>query len=113
MRIKMLAAASLSFVLLFAGSIMVSSPSAFAGDESSIRSFKVGGMDCEMCPKSMEKAVKKIKGVEEAKVELNNPKDPKEGGILKVKAPETVTDAQIIEAVKKADKNFTCERIPQ
>lgn len=95
---------ALSFVLLSVKPLL-------AGE--SVRKFKVGGFDCEMCPKMAEKAVKKIEGVKEAVVILDDNKDPKKGGTLQVTALDTVSDDQIISAVKKAQKGFTCERLPQ
>ncbi len=89
---------------------LVGLTSAFAGE--STYKFKVTGMHCDMCPKAVEKAAKEVKGVKDVKLNLIEGKW-QNGGILDVRADDSVKPVQIINAIEKADKSYRAEEIKE
>ncbi|MFA6457286.1 MAG: heavy metal-associated domain-containing protein [Bacteroidota bacterium] len=57
----------ISFILIFSFTL-------FAADKTKTVSLNISGMTCESCAGTVEKALKKVDGVKEAKVDLKNKK---------------------------------------
>ncbi len=82
-----------AFLLLGIAVLILSERDVFAGTQN----FKVDGMHCEACEKSIQKEVKKIPGVTDVNV------DHKTGSLtVKSKDETPVKASEIIEAVKRS-----------
>ena len=77
---------------------LIFSLTAFSADKTKMISLNVSGMTCEKCVSSVEKALKSVKGVKEAKVDLKNKK-------ATVTLATTTSSASLIKAV--SDAGFT------
>ena len=69
--------------------------SAFSADKTKMITLNVSGMTCESCAGTVEKALKKVNGVKEVKVDLKSNK-------ASVTMASTTTSATLIKAVKDA-----------
>ncbi len=101
------------FLLLFALFISITTSSVFAGNveksvlisekdttQNKVVYYEVFGMDCPGCQSALEKQVKKIDGVAEAKASFKEKEV-----LIKLKPGADVSDEEIETRIKKA--NFT------
>jgi len=80
---------------------LVFSFSLFAADKAKTISLNISGMTCQSCANTVEKALKKVDGVKEAKVDLKNKK------AIVLLASTKTTQENLIKAVN--DAGFTAK----
>jgi copper ion binding protein len=75
---------------------LVIAVSAFSAEKIKTVTLSVSGMTCQSCVNTVEKALKKVEGVKEAKADL------KKNRVTVSYASATITSAMLVEAVSNA-----------